>query len=276
MNMNILNAAVTSLRQAWPDAKPAMGIVLGSGWREVSSAFRLRQAVRYAHIPGLGSTQVAGHDGQLHWAEHNGREIFVFLGRRHWYEGAGWEPIAIPVYVLKSFGASSVLLTNSAGGVRADLKPGDLMAIDDHINAMGVNPLSGPHAAEWGASFPDMSEVYSTALQMQLDEAARRSGIALHHGVYLAAAGPSYETPAEIKAFRALGADAVGMSTAPEAILAHAAGLRVAGVSCITNAAAAAGRTLSHAEVLAAAAAAVPGLKSLIQEFVAGVAGRRF
>jgi inosine/guanosine/xanthosine phosphorylase family protein len=172
-------------------------------------------------------------------------------------------------------GASIVLLTNGAGGVRSDLQPGDLMAIDDHINAMGVNPLAGPHHPVWGPRFPDMSATYDSMLRTVLDEAARQSGIALRHGVYLAVAGPAYETPAEIKAFRAIGADAVGMSTVPEAMLARAAGLRVAGLSCITNMAAGEGRPVSHEDVLAAGAAAVPRLKTLVQGFVAGLDGRR-
>jgi purine-nucleoside phosphorylase len=245
---------------------------MGSGWRDVVSGFRVLHAVRYADVPELGAPQVAGHGGELLLAHHTGVNLLVFSGRRHWYEGAGWDPIAFPVALAKTMGAQGLLLTNSAGGIRSDLTPGSLMVIDDHINLMGLNPLAGPETPFWGARFPDMSRVYDIDYRARLDAAAHGTGIKLTHGVYLAVSGPSYETPAEIEAFRRLGADAVGMSTVPEAILAHAAGLRVAGLSCIANAAAGRAGILSHKEVLAGAKAAIPSLTRLIQAFVEQIA----
>ncbi len=252
-----------------PGLRAPVVIVLGSGWRDVTQGFGTLATLPYADLPGLGATQVAGHAGQLVRAECGGGEVLIFVGRRHWYEGVGWGPVALPVALACGLGAKAIVLTNSAGGVREGLLPGSLMVIDDHINAMGVNPLVGSHDPAWGPRFPDMSCVYDSDLRSRLDAAARRAAVPVTHGVYLAVSGPSYETPAEIRAFRKLGADAVGMSTVPEAILAHAAGLRVAGLSCITNAAAGLTESLSHREVLERAAAALPAMTAVLREFVA-------
>jgi len=162
-----------------------------------------------------------------------------------------------------------MLLTNAAGGIREDLSPGDIMVIDDHINAMGANPLQGPHATVWGERFTDQSEVYDRSLRQALEEAAVSMGLVLPHGVYLATGGPAYETPAEIRMFRAMGADAVGMSTVPEAMLGRAAGLRVCGISCITNRAAGTGcERLSHDDVIARVQTIQPQLKELLLGFL--------
>ena len=275
------------------------GLILGSGWRAAATAFKIQGRLNYRAIPGLGCPTVAGHDGALLWGTCSGLETFVFLGRRHWYEGAGWEPVAFPIYLLKAFGASLVVLTNAAGGIRDDLVPGALMVIDDHINAMGVHPLVGPHDACWGARFPDQTQVYDADLRRRMDRAAKHLGQPLAHGVYLAASGPTYETPAEIRAFRAWGADAVGMSTVPEALLAHAAGLRVGALSFIANRAAglpagvssvvrrcrtkAEGQAqagfgdlpLAHAEITATAESAAPVMSRLLQELWKELAGGR-
>jgi purine-nucleoside phosphorylase len=265
MNMTLLAAMADQVRRFLPPpASPRLGLVLGSGWAEAVEAFDVKASMDYARIVGLGAPQVEGHGGRLLLAERDGREALIFVGRRHWYEGVGWEPVAFPVYCCKALGVTRLLLTNSAGGIHPAFTPGTLMLITDHLNLMGVNPLAGPHEAFWGPQFPDMSCVYDREGRALLNRAAAEAGVALQPGVYLAVSGPSYETPAEIAAFRRLGADAVGMSTAPEAILAHAAGLRVTGLSCITNPAAGAGRILSHEEVLAGARRALPGLKRLI------------
>jgi len=267
MNRAMLSQSAQAVRAAFPAAKPVAGLVLGSGWRASATAFEMQGRLDYRAIPGLGHPTVAGHDGALLWGTCSGLETFVFLGRRHWYEGAGWESVALPIYLLKAFGASLAVLTNAAGGIRADLAPGTLMVIDDHINAMGVNPLIGPHDACWGARFPDQTQVYAADLRRRMDRAAERLGQPLAHGVYLATSGPTYETPAEISAFRAWGADAVGMSTVPEALLANAAGLRVAALSFIANRAAGlGGRPLAHAEITAAADGAAPVMSRLLQE----------
>jgi inosine/guanosine/xanthosine phosphorylase family protein len=271
VNLSILEEAVRRVRREWPEAAPASVLVLGSGWGELAASFGAGQALSYEDIPGLGAAQVAGHVGQLHLASAAERELLVFQGRRHWYEGLGWEPVALPVLLAVRFGAARLVLTNAAGSIHPDLNPGDLMIIDDHINAMGANPLIGPHASIWGPRFPDQTAVYDTRLRAGLDAAADRAGITVSHGVYLAASGPAYETPAEIEAYRRMGADAVGMSTVPEAMLGHAAGLRVAAVSCISNKAAGiTGKRLSHDEVLAATQAALPRMQSLLHEFLKG------
>ena len=269
MKTSSITPCLEAVRAAMPGLRAPVVIVLGSGWRDVVQGFRSLTAIDYATLPGLGAPQVAGHAGQLVRAECEGADVLVFVGRRHWYEGAGWGPIALPMALARDLGAKAIVLTNSADGVRAGLQPGSLMVIDDHINAMGVNPLVGPHEPVWGPRFPDMSRVYDPDLRSRLDEAARRAGVPVTHGIYLAVSGPSYETPAEIRAFQKLGADAVGMSTVPEAIFAHAAGLRVAGLSCITNAAAGLTQSLSHREVLERATAALPAMTAVLREFVA-------
>ena len=268
MNTDILIAAAEKIRSAFQGFHPKLAIVMGSGWREVANGFAVRQTVEYAAIPELGATQVAGHGGQLLLAEQAGVDLLIFAGRRHWYEGTGWAPIAFPACLAKIMGVDGMVLTNSAGGIRQSFRPGTVMVIDDHVNLMGTNPLIGPHHPFWGPRFPDMTCIYDRGYRALLDQAAQSAGIALTHGTYLAVTGPSYETPSEIAAFRQMGADAVGMSTVPEAILAHAAGLKVAGISCITNAAAGGQATLSHEEVLAGASMAIPALTRVLQEFV--------
>ncbi len=267
MNLAILTEGAQAVRKAFPKAKPAGGLVLGSGWRAAAANFEILGRLEYRAIPGLGHTTVAGHDGALIWGKCSGLETFVFLGRRHWYEGAGWEPVALPTFLLKTFGASFVVLTNAAGGIRVDLYPGTLMVVDDHINAMGVNPLIGPHNPCWGTRFPDLTRMYDADLRQKMARAAARIGQPLAHGVYLATSGPTYETPAEIRAFCAWGADVVGMSTVPEAMLAHAAGLRVGALSFIANRAAGLGnRPLAHEEITATAYNAAPLMSRLLQE----------
>ena len=268
MNPSSLLAAAERIARQLPATRPSLALIMGSGWREVTNGFQVDHTLSYSDIPELGAPQVAGHGGELMLARHAGVNLLVFSGRRHWYEGAGWDPIAFPIALAKTVGAQGIILTNSAGGIRSDLTAGSLMIIDDHINHMGLNPLLGPALPFWGPRFPDMSRTYDPDYRAIFDAAARRSGIVLAHGVYLAVSGPSYETPAEIAAFRTLGADAVGMSTVPEALLAHAAGLRVAGLSCISNAAAGSTATLSHQEVLTGARSAIPALTTLIQAFV--------
>lgn len=267
MNLAMLSQGAQAVRTAFPTAKPVAGLILGSGWRATTTAFEMQGRLDYRAIPGLGRPTVAGHDGALLWGTCAGLETFIFLGRRHWYEGAGWEPVAFPIYLLRAFGVSLVVLTNAAGGIRADLTPGTLMIIDDHINAMGIHPLVGPHDACWGTRFPDQTQVYDADLHRRMARAAERLGQPMAHGVYLATSGPTYETPAEIRAFRAWGADAVGMSTVPEALLAHAAGLRVGALSFIANRAAGLGdRPLAHAEITATAYSAAPVMSRLLQE----------
>lgn len=266
MNRELLDKAQAAISRHWPGARPTRGLICGSGWSSVVAEFSGRGAIDFADVPGLGAPGVAGHEGQVVWAELAGQETIIFQGRRHWYEGEGWTPIVIPVFVMKQFGVRTVVLTNAAGGIRKDLKPGDLMVIDDHVNLMG-NPLIGPHDPLWGPRFADQSAVYDAALRKTADQAGKAAGVKLAHGTYVAVPGPTYETPAEIRAFRTLGADAVGMSTVPEALLAHAAGLRVLALSCITNFAAGISSTpLSHEEVTSTTQAAMPRMKAVLVE----------
>lgn len=268
MDASIFEKAFKFVRNHWPKAKPTCGLICGSGWSDVVAAFRAKETIPYDQIPGLGLPGVAGHAGKLVWAVNKGHDTLIFQGRRHWYEGEGWTPVAIPIFLLKSMGVTNLVVTNAAGGIRKDLKPGDLMLLEDHINFIGNNALIGAHNKFWGPRFPDQSCVYDLGLRRVAEKAAKKARVNLKHGVYLAASGPAYETPAEIRAYRILGADAVGMSTVPEALLAHAAGLRVMGLSCITNFAAGITKEpLSHDEVTSATKAAMPRMKALLSEF---------
>ena len=263
-----LEASLAAVKKAFPKAKPQLGMILGSGLSEVADSFEPLGVLSYEKIPGLGKAGVAGHAGRLVWGKSAGIETFVFQGRRHYYEGVGWEAVATPLFLLKSLGAKAVFLTNAAGGTNPKWKPGDLMIIDDHINMMGVTPLLGAHDPFWGARFPDQSFIYDRKLRGALARAGKKAKVSLRHGVYFAGTGPTYETTAEIRSWRTLGADAVGMSTVPEAMLANAAGLRVVGLSCITNMAAGIlNQALTHQEVFETSQKAMAGMKKLILQF---------
>ena len=263
IDQSILDSAVSSLRQAWPDAKPACGLILGSGWGDAAAGLP-GDEIPYTDIPGMGTTGVAGHAGTIRRVSLDVMELMLFQGRRHWYEGEGWTPVILPVYLLHALGADTVLLTNAAGGIHQDLPPGSLMVIEDHINMLGANPLIGPHNPALGTRFPDQSEVYNRHLQDILMVAG-----ADKRGVYVATTGPTFETPAEIKAFAAMGADAVGMSTVPEAIVANAMHMRVAGLSCICNWAAGISQTkLTHEDVTQTADRTMPRMKRILERFL--------
>ena len=248
----------------WPDAKPKHALICGSGWGEVGESFSIKDAIPYEEFPRLGASTVEGHAGQLLLAEVSETEILIFQGRRHYYEGMGWEPVSEPIRISKMLGVETLLLTNAAGGINEDFSSGDLMALTDHINLMPGNPLLGPHDSFLGPRFPDQTEVYDPILREKLLSAGNEHGISLKQGVYLALSGPAFETPAEIRAFGKLGADAVGMSTVPEAMTANAAGLRVAAISCISNLAAGISPSpLSHEEVSETASLAMPRMKEV-------------
>ena len=238
INRKPLNDSLAAVKKAFPKAKPTLGMILGSGLSDIAESFTPLGVLSYEKIPGLGKAGVAGHAGRLVWGKSAGIETFIFQGRRHVYEGVGWEAVATPLFLLKSLGAKAVFLTNAAGGTNPKWKPGDLMIIDDHINLMGVTPLLGKHDPFWGPRFPDQSFIYDRKLRAALSRAGKKAKVALRHGVYFAGTGPTYETPAEVRAWRTLGADAVGMSTAPEVIVAAHCGMKVLGISCITNMAA--------------------------------------
>lgn len=276
MNIRILEESARVIRRRFGAIRPVCGLVLGSGWDAAIGGFRIRNELSFARLPALGRTRVAGHAGLLLLAENAGLETLVFLGRRHWYEGAGWEPVAMPIYAMKKFGAGIAVLTNAAGGIRRGFASGAFMAISDHINAMGDNPLRGAHDPFWGPRFPDQSSLYDPELRDLLNRSGASAGIRLAQGVYIGVPGPAYETPAEIRAFAKLGADAVGMSTVPEAILAGAAGLKVAGISLISNPAAGLSRRpLNHAEVRASGVRAAGQMRALLDAFWKEMASAR-
>jgi purine-nucleoside phosphorylase len=246
--------------------KPETGVVLGSGLGEMADEY-CDFAISYDKIPGFIKSNVAGHKGRLVFARINGKNVVFMQGRNHFYEGCNMSALIYPVKVMKALGVKNLILTNAAGAVNADYRPSDLMLITDHINMMGTNPLIGPN--DCGERFPDMSEVYKKDLIELARQCAQKSGIDVKQGVYIAFTGPSYETPAEIRMARALGADAVGMSTVPEAIAANAYGINVLGISCISNAASGvSGGRLSHEEVIETAARAKSKFKSLILEII--------
>jgi purine-nucleoside phosphorylase len=247
-----LDAAAAFLRGK-RDAAPVVGLVLGSGLGAFAKRLKNRVAVPYEEIPHFPvPSGVVGHAGELVLGDVDQTPVVVLSGRVHFYEGRPMADVVFPARVLARLGVPAVLLTNAAGGVRRTFKPGDLMLLTDHINAFGTNPLIGPNEDSLGARFPDMSRVYDPALRKLAKETARALRIPLREGVYLGNSGPSYETPAEIRAYRAVGADAVGMSTVPEAIALNHAGVRVLGISTITNMAAGIlPKPLDHSEVLA-------------------------
>ena len=269
MNADLLEKSFDRLAERLQGVQPRQVCVLGSGWDPAAGAFETTSRVSYADIPLLGGTAVAGHAGTVDAVSTRAGDCLFFRGRRHRYECDAWEPVVFPAFAAARFGARTLFLTNAAGSIRADLQPGNLMAIDDHINAMGGNPLAGPHAPVLGDRFPDLTSVYTPTLRTALDAAAAGLDRPLRHGVYLAVDGPTYETPAEVRAYAALGAHAIGMSTVPEAIVGAAMGLQVAAVSCITNAAAGPGTAaLSHADVIEVAQRAAADMAALVTAFL--------
>jgi purine-nucleoside phosphorylase len=218
--------------------RPDVGIVLGSGLGDFASSLRESITVPYSDIPHWPASAVVGHAGTLVAGALGGKRVAALSGRAHFYEGHTLRVATFATRVLGVLGVKTVILTNAAGGINLNFKPGTLMVIDDHINLMGTSPLVGENDERFGPRFPDMTEAYSRRLRAIADAAAKAQGVAVAHGVYVALHGPSYETPAEIRYLRTIGADAVGMSTVPETIVARHMGMDVLGISCITNPAA--------------------------------------
>jgi purine-nucleoside phosphorylase len=229
---------------------PRVGVVLGSGLAAFGSAVENATRIPYGEIPHFLRPTAEGHKGELVLGTVSGVPIAVMSGRVHFYEGHTERQVVYPVRVLGRLGVSTVVLTNAAGAVNRKYQPGDFMALTDHLNLTGRNPLTGPNDPALGPRFPDMSEPYDRALRAKTVSGFRQAGATIHEGVYVGLLGPSYETPAEIAMFRMFGADAVGMSTVLETIAARHMGLKVIGISCITNAASDHGETLSHESVL--------------------------
>jgi purine-nucleoside phosphorylase len=247
--------------------RPRLGIVLGSGFHHVLTQMEVASTIPYARLPGFPSVGVSGHSGDLLVGKLGGTPVVVLSGRAHFYEGHSMDAVTFAVRTLAAYGITDLLLTNAAGGLNEKFRAGDFMILDDHINFMGANPLRG--APSPGCPrFVDLTEAYDQGLRRLLSRAGKKAGARVHSGVYLAVSGPTYETPAEIRAFARLGADAVGMSTVPEAIVGRQCGVRVAALSCITNLAAGRGsQALSHAEVLETAERVKPVAARLLKHF---------
>ncbi len=255
--------------------RPTLAIVLGSGFHHALTALRVDKRIPYRKLPGFPPTGVSGHAGELLFGHLGGTPVVVLSGRPHFYEGHPMERVTFAVRALAAFGIRDLLLTNAAGGINRRFRAGDFMVLTDHLNFMGANPLRGP-AVSGLLPFVDLTDAYDTGLQRLLQRAGRACATKLQTGVYLAVCGPSYETPAEIRAFARLGADAIGMSTVPEAIVARQCGLRVAALSCITNAAAGLARgKLSHAEVLDTAARVKVLAAQLLSHFATFYGGEK-
>lgn len=243
--------ATAFLQERLPDFQPRCALVLGSGLGFFADEYlNVREAIPYEEIPDFPVSTVEGHRGQLLAAELNGSPVLCFQGRFHYYEGYSVAAITHPIRVLAQWGVQQLVLTNAAGGIHPSMHAGDFMVIRDHINFMGVNPLRGTQDDGLGPRFPDMTVAWDPELRKLALKFAANQGLEVHEGVYAAVSGPSFETPAEIRAFNQWGADAVGMSTVPECIVARYCGMQVLGLSCITNLAAGLGKgLLSHEDV---------------------------
>ena len=261
------------LHNTWGDIKPHACLICGSGWGEIVEGLSPVSSIPYEQIHGMGRTTVEGHKGNLWLAKPEGKEVLIFQGRRHFYEGAGWKPVIFPVLLAHEMGIRSVVLTNAAGGISEDLAAGDLMVISDHLNFMGNNPLIGEVPHPQIPRFPDQSKVYNPYLKDEIHHAAKAIGEDIKEGIYLALSGPTFETPAEIRAFAKLGADAVGMSTVPEAMVANGLGMKVAAISCISNLAAGrSAQALSHKDVQKTSEEVLPKMTSLLAHLIPALA----
>lgn len=258
------------IRRAFGRELPKIALVLGSGLQEVVSTLEVRNELTFSELPGFAAPNVKGHSGSLLHGRLAGLDLLALSGRAHFYEGHSMEAVMYPIVVMAECGVSELVLTNAAGGINEAFRPGDFMLFSDHLNLVGLNPLRGLPTSD-GKCFVDMTEAYCPILRRELKAAARKTRIRLRQGVYAGVPGPSYETPAEIRAFRILGADAVGMSTIPEVLMARYLGMRVAAISCITNLAAGMRKgSISHGEVLRKGRENARAAARLFSAFAAG------
>lgn len=270
LSLSHLEAAAATIRRQ-TDIKPRVGIILGSGLSPLSDAVQQGVAIPYREIPRFPTTTVEGHAGHLILGQLEGQAVAVMQGRAHYYEGYSMAEVTFPVRVLQVLGIEILIVTNAAGGLNPSFQPGDVMLITDHINVIGMagpNPLRGPNLDALGPRFPDMSEAYDTQLQMIAKRAATEAAVPLRQGVYVCLAGPSFETPADLRFLRLIGADAVGMSTVPEVIIARHGGTRVLGLSGISNVLPAEGAPpveTTHEEVLETGQVIVPRMEHIIR-----------
>ena len=250
-------------------AEPSIGLILGSGLGDFADTLENRQVIPFTDIPDFPAATVPGHTGAFVFGEKHGKSVVCLQGRLHYYEGHPMPLLTLPVRIMQRLGVQTLILTNAAGGVNKDYRPGDLMLITDHINYSGMNPLIGVNDPELGPRFPDVTDLYCSRLRLKGKLAAVEAGIGLRQGVYMMFSGPNYETPAEIRMARILGADAVGMSTVPEALVAAQCGIKCIGISCITNLAAGVSpNKLSHQEVMETAAIVHDKFHSLVDLIV--------
>jgi inosine/guanosine/xanthosine phosphorylase family protein len=264
------DAAIAAIRKKFSGSFPKTALILGSGLGPFGEEITREAVIPYQDIPGFPVSTVFGHQGRLLIGRVAGKGLICLQGRMHIYEGNPAQAIAFPIRVLRRMGVERLILTNAAGGVRRDLVAGTLMLVTDHINLSGQNPLIGPNDESFGPRFFDMSNAYDVSLRAQLTSSAQRAGVDLTTGVYVYTLGPNFETPAEIRMFATMGADAVGMSTVPECLVANHCGMRVAAISLITNLAAGLSETpLSHEETLAEAAKAYGRVERLLLQFFA-------
>jgi purine-nucleoside phosphorylase len=249
-NFDQVDQAVTTITRT-AGVTPDVAIVVGSGLGDFANRLESAMSIPYDALPHWPASKVVGHEGRLVIGSLAGKRVAALSGRAHFYEGHDLRTVTFATRVVARLGVKTLILTNAAGGINVAFEPGTLMVMDDHINLLGSNPLVGANEDRFGPRFPDMTEVYSKRLRAIADAAAKAQGISIAHGVYVALHGPSYETPAEIRYLRTIGADAVGMSTVPEAIVARHMGVEVLGISCITNAAAGVlPQPLDHNEVM--------------------------
>jgi purine-nucleoside phosphorylase len=267
-----LAEAAAFVRERSP-LRPAIGLVLGSGLGAFAKSLTDAVAIPYGQIPHFAPSTAVGHRGELVLGRAEGVPVAVMAGRVHLYEGYPVSQVVFPVRMLGRLGVTTLVLTNAAGSVNVDFRPGELVVLSDHINLTGVNPLTGPNVDEWGPRFPDMSDAYDPALRALAEEACGKAGVTARQGVYLGLAGPSYETPAEIRMARTLGADVVGMSTVLEVIAARHLGIRCVGISCVTNMGAGVlKQKIDHQEVLEVGARVQQGLLEVLGRIIVGAA----
>ncbi|HJW42570.1 MAG TPA: purine-nucleoside phosphorylase [Rhizomicrobium sp.] len=264
-----IERGVAAIRAAVPGAFPKTALILGSGLGPLADRIESPTDISYGEIPGFPVPTVAGHQGRLRVGTLAGHRLACMQGRLHAYEGHPAQAIAVPIRILRQLGVERLILTNAAGGINPKYFPGTLMLIADHINFSGQNPLVGANDERIGPRFPDMSHAYDPEMRALFAAAARRAGVAIESGIYVYVLGPSFETPAEIRAFATLGADAVGMSTVPECIAGVHCGMKVMALSVITNLAAGLSKVaLTHHETLAEAARAYDRVERLMLEFL--------
>ncbi len=263
-----MQSSVNYIKEKIGDFIPQIGIILGSGLGDFADSFK-GIVIPYSDIPDFEEAHIEGHKGCLVFACIEEKNVVMMQGRYHFYEGHSMQTVTYPVKIMKKLGIETLIITNAAGAVNKNYSPADLMFITDHINMMGTNPLIGHNYDNLGVRFPDMSEIYSKNLIYKAENIAKNLGIKTQKGIYAATTGPSYETPAEINMLRILGADAVGMSTVPEAITAKWCGINVLGISCITNYASGIGnKPLSHKEVIETADKIKDNFTNLLMEII--------